>query len=135
MAKIISVAWTTPAVRARVKTRTTRDWDDAYALTFHKGDLVQLWDKNPRSHGKLICMVRLSAEPVKQMVGFLPIGDWAAEGFSYLQEHGFKCNGKTPVELASAWIDDPREAWVIRWEYLNDQTSQTPEKESEHGVN
>ena len=61
MAMIISVAWTAPAVRARAKFCTRRDWPDRYAALFHKGATVQLYDKTPRAGGKFICLVRLTA--------------------------------------------------------------------------
>jgi hypothetical protein len=118
MAKIISVAWTAPAVRARVKTCTRRSWPDSYAALFRKGDIVQLYDKTPRAGGKLICLAKLTADPVKIWTGPLPIGDWENEGFDYLTEHGFTCGKLTPKELVDSWIANPDFMWVIRFEYI-----------------
>lgn len=120
MARIISVAWTAPAVRARAKFCTRRDWPDSYARLFHEGDLVQLYDKTPRAGGKLICLVRLTVDPVKMAAWPLLPGDWEKEGFTWLTLHGFKCGKITITDLIESWISDPREMWVIRWEYLED---------------
>jgi hypothetical protein len=116
--RIISVAWTAPAVLARRKFCTRRDWPDSYAAQFHKGDIVQLYDKTPRIGGKLICFVRLTADPVKILTGYLPDGDWDNEGFQYLTENGYKCGKVSCAELVASWLANPKEMWVIRFEYL-----------------
>lgn len=64
--KIISFAWTTKVLLEGKKTVTRRDWNDKYAKTFHKGDIVQAYDKNPRCKGKKIAEIIITKEPYKQ---------------------------------------------------------------------
>lgn len=116
--KIISCAWTTPAVEARIKTCTRRGWPASYAKQFHKGDMVQLYDKLPRCHGKLICLARLTADPELQLSSKAPNMDWIAEGFQYLSSIRATVNGFTPEQLWKQWHDNPELLWVIRFEYI-----------------
>lgn len=120
MAKIISCAWTTPAVRARVKKCTRREWPESYARQFKAGDTIQLYDKTPRCGGKFICMVRLTAAPVLESSGLAPASDWFDEGFSFLTAAGATVNKMRPVDLWVSWFHEPRPLWVIRWEYLEE---------------
>ena len=50
--KIISFAWTTPALLAGRKTVTRRDWSDRYALLFHADDFVAGYNRSPRHGGR-----------------------------------------------------------------------------------
>ena len=57
--KIISFAWTIPAVLDGRKTVTRRKWTDKYARQFRVGHLVQAWDKSPRCGGKKIAIIQI----------------------------------------------------------------------------
>lgn len=115
--KIISCAWTTPAVEAHIKTCTRRGWPGHYAKQFHLGDMVQLYNKLPRCHGSLICLARLTADPILQSTAEAPETDWIAEGFQYLSSIGATVNGFTPEQLWAQWHDKPELLWVVRFEY------------------
>ena len=116
--KIISFAWTTPAVKARMKTCTRRDWADAYAARFHAGDLLQAYDKNPRNGGKPFGIVRLTRDPYQERCCDVPMDDWDNEGFGYLTGIGATVDGLKPIELWEQWKLDTSLIWVIRFEIV-----------------
>ena len=117
--RIISFAWTTPAIRARVKTCTRRDWKDGYAQQFHAGDLLAGYDRSPRFQGRHIAVVRLTMAPYKEGLYQLPDSDWQEEGFEYLTQIGAKVDGLTPRELWDIWKQSPKEAYVVRFEIVD----------------
>jgi hypothetical protein len=79
--KIIVFAWgTMPKVLDGTKTLTHRDWNDEYAKRFHKGDIVQAWDKNPRNGGQKRCLIRLTADPYKHWLHEVTDEDERREG-------------------------------------------------------
>ncbi len=103
--KIISFAWTTMAFLSGNKTETRRDWTDSYAKSFHKGDIVQAYDKNPRSGGKLIGLIKLTEEPSKQWLHDMTDADEVAEGHLWGSADKFReAMGKD------------REVWVIKFD-------------------
>ncbi len=116
---IISFAWTVPALLARRKSCTRRDWNATYAARFHKGDLVQAWDKSPRIGGKRIGTVRLTADPEQIPANALPPEDWENEGFAYLTEIGCTVHGKTPQDFWDGWLASPYKVWVVRFEIVD----------------
>ena len=116
--RIISFAWTTPALLAGRKTCTRREWDDGYARRFHAGDLIAAYDKSPRSGGKQVATIRLTSNPYKALTSDMPDSDWEAEGFAYLTEIGAKVNGHTPRELWDDWHRRPVTLWVVRFELV-----------------
>lgn len=94
MSRIISTAWTSPAVSdhalqvALAKTRTRRWWSDDYAARFHTGDTVDLWSRTPRVKGAhFIRTVTLARDPFKQPLADLTYKDFQLEGFSYLVKY------------------------------------------------
>ena len=115
--KRISFAWTTPAIKAREKTCTRRHWTDSYAQRFNKGDVLMAVESNYRTSN--ICQIRLTEKPVKEWTDTMPISDWAAEGFDYLDKMGMEVNGLTPRDFWKHWLDAPQKMWVVRFEYLN----------------
>jgi len=118
--RIISFAWTTPAVRAKVKTCTRREWDDAYAARFNAGNLLAGYDRNPRFHGQQITVVRLTCKPYKEPYCRVPATDWQAEGFAHLEQLGATVHGMTPGQFWQQWLDSPLEktCFVVRFEYV-----------------
>ena len=117
--KIISFAWTTPAIKARRKSCTRRDWADDYAARFKPGDLCQAWDKTPRCTGaKRIGTVRIISV-TKERYCDAPAVDWYNEGFQCLTELCATCNGAQPIHLWHAWHSNRETCWVARFEIVD----------------
>jgi hypothetical protein len=116
--KIISFSWTTPAVKARRKSVTRRDWDRGYAHTFQKGELVQAYDRSPRFGGKRFGMIGILEKPYVESTDQIPDSDWEAEGFAYLEGIGATMNGMTPRRLWDMWHLKPSFQWVVRFEII-----------------
>ncbi len=116
--RIISFAWTTPALIAGRKTVTRRDWDDAYAARWHEGDLAAVFDRSPRYGGHQVATIRLTEAPYKDSTATAPDSDWEAEGFAYLHEQGLKVDGLRPDVLWRAWRQHPQLLWVVRFELV-----------------
>ena len=126
--KIISFGWTAPAIVARAKTVTRREWDDRYAFRFRHGEIVQAFDRSPRYGGKRIALIRLTEIPYKENLANMPDGDYAAEGFEYLHKHpelispsGKKMFGDCGAWALNRWRKHGGEVWVIHFEYADDE--------------
>lgn len=87
MSKIVSFAYTTPALLANRKTCTRRHWSNPYARRFRQNEVVQGWDKLPRNHGKQVAWVRITVEPYQERMGMMPDSDYEAEGFAFFAEY------------------------------------------------
>ena len=116
--RIISFARTMPAILARRKTCTRREWNDNYALQCHKGDVVAGYDRNPRFGGRQICTIKLTENPYKDRYCALPYSDWVAEGFEYLEVIGATVGQLTPREIWGEWKNSAECCWVIRFEIV-----------------
>jgi hypothetical protein len=116
--KIISFSWTTPAVKARRKSVTRRDWDRGYAQSFQKGELVQAYDRSPRVGGKRFGTIRILEKPYVESTDEIPDSDWEGEGFAYLESIGASIDGTTPRGLWESWKLTPIFRWVIRFEIV-----------------
>jgi hypothetical protein len=117
--KIISFAWTTPALLAGAKTCTRRDWKMEYAFRFKKGDLCLAYDKQPRFGGKPVAIIRLTATPIFESTKRAPLSDYAAEGFSWLKAHGIMVIGKYDVDMLwKVWRMEGFDKWVVRFELV-----------------
>ncbi len=100
--RIISFSDTTEALLAGRKTVTRRQWKDTYAKTFHEGEYVQAYNKNPRNGGKPVAIIQLTQAPY--LDARLLTTDWEAEGFAYMEEHGLTLfGGKTPRQIWEHW--------------------------------
>lgn len=124
--KIISFAWTTPALVAGRKTVTRRRWKERFALGFNAGDEVQAYDKLARNHGSRVAIIRLTKAPYLEPYSAMPDFDYEAEGFNYFEEHP----GELPLDApwpAMNWgifesmrdPDDLDEVWVVRFELVH----------------
>ena len=114
--RIISFAKTTPALLAGRKTVTRREWKDSYAESFHEGELLQAWDRLPRTgKGKRIGTIRLTCAPYKERSDLITRKEFEAEGLEYLSmgENGII---DWPLELYRDWKWNPRDLWVVRFE-------------------
>jgi hypothetical protein len=116
--RIISFAWTTPALLAGRKTVTRRDWSHGYALRFHAGDDVAAYDRNPRHGGRQVATIRLTADPYRESTKAAAEEDYEGEGFAFLSGQGIKVDGLPPAVLWRAWHLYPETLWVIRFEVV-----------------
>ena len=126
--KIISFAYTTPALLARRKTVTRREWAQDYAQRFKPGEYIQAYDRSPRNRGKHVAIIRLTSvtwEPMSAM----PASDYEGEGFGYLYEHpellpktiwGEPVSREdfTPAAFAR-WQSRRDSMWVVRFELIS----------------
>jgi len=115
--RIISFAWTTPAVIKKIKTCTRREWDDNYASRFNAGDFLAGYDRNPRYEGSQITTIKLTEKPYKERYCDVPDSDWFTEGFEYLQSIGAKVRGFSPRQIWLEWKADTTQCYVVRFEY------------------
>lgn len=116
--KIISFSWTTPAVKARQKSVTRREWDDAFARRFSGGELCQAYDKSPRAGGKPFGLVRILVRPYLEPSNEIPGDDWKKEGFEYLTAIGARVNGRTPADIWRQWTLAPVMLYVVRFDIV-----------------
>lgn len=85
--KSISFGHTWPALVARAKSVTRRQWKAAQAKTFHAGDQVLALDKDRRAGGQPIAELRLVDDVRSERLIDMPDSDYAAEGFSWFHAH------------------------------------------------
>jgi hypothetical protein len=123
--KIISFAYTTPALLAGAKTVTRRDWNAEYAQSFRRGEVVQAYDRNPRFHGKHVANIRLTEGPPWEAMHLMPDSDYIAEGFAWLHEHqdqisqaGRRVFGTFSFADFERWRQQPGGMWVVRFELV-----------------
>ena len=119
MARIISFAWTVPALLDGHKTVTRRDWHADYAHRFKAGDTVLAYDRSPRVGGKQIATLFLTADPYWERGCDMPDADWLAEGFAFLDKRGIFLKGISPRELWGQMKAADDGVWVIRFEVVS----------------
>lgn len=113
---ILSFAWTTKAVRKRLKTVTRRDYSDAQMAKFKHGDLADAYDKLPRGGGKKIETIRIVSvhrEPISMMLSNRAYAEseWKKEG-------GAICWPTVEEFLQTPWKDTHGDPVRIEFEYL-----------------
>ena len=114
----ISFGWTSIALLLNCKTVIRRKWNDSYAVTFKKGDLLEAYDKQPRFGGKRIALLKLIKDPYKEWSNKIPDDDWFKEGMHVLESEGKTIKGMTPSMFWRRWFTDPEELWVIRFKLI-----------------
>lgn len=124
MSKIISFAWTHPALLAGAKTCTRRNWTYYWALGFRDGDLVQAWDRSPRVRSaKRIATIQLTGFPYLESLRDMPDADYYAEGFAWLAEHltTVPKEHKRDVSWESfeEWRCSDDSLWVVRFKLVD----------------
>lgn len=117
--KIISFAWTSPALLAGEKTCTRRRWSAKYARLFHKGDLVQAYSRTPQYGGKRIAIIRLTCDPYLEFTGQAPGDDFKAEGFYWMEENDILVRGVMPTYFWDQWREDNELVYVVRFEVVS----------------
>lgn len=123
--RIISFSYTTPALLAGRKSVTRREWSDKYAAGFHKGDLIQAYNRSPRNGGERVAYIELTQDPYRELTWDMPDEDYDREGFKYFAENP---DVEVPVTFApedgdwlehfKAWRREAEYLWVIRFELL-----------------
>jgi hypothetical protein len=116
--KIISFAWTTPALLAGSKCVTRREWDKKYAESFEAGEYVQAFDKSPRAGGKCVAIIELTQKPYLQGTDELVPDDWQNEGFAHLESIGAKCGESTARKIWDEWKLNPQILYVVRFKTI-----------------
>lgn len=123
--KIISFAWTTPALLAGAKTVTRRDWDDDYARRFTLGQEVLAYNRSPRHKGQAVARLRI-VSVTKEWDRDAPDDDYEAEGFAWMEAHpeslpkadrGFYL-GRVSRDAYDQWRRGSGWSWVCRFEVL-----------------
>ena len=117
--KEISFYWVLTAFLAGVKTVTRRDWNDNYAKTFKKGDLVAAFNKQRRFGGKRIATIELTKDPFKQSTAELTDEDWFAEGMDVLEGEDRLLDGLTPSDFWLRWKTEPVDLWVVNFRIVS----------------
>jgi hypothetical protein len=114
---IISFAWTTPALLAGAKTMTRRNWNVTHARKFHAGDIVDAWDRAPRTgKGRKVATIRITRDPHLEWSTDFTEADYDREGFVWLRANG---QGETVAEVMKSWADDRRLIWVVEFELVD----------------
>lgn len=120
--KIMSFAWTTPALIAGKKTCTRRAWKADYARRFKKGDSIAAYDRSPRFGGHQVATIRLTCDPCYEPMVDMPDSDYEKEGFAYLNENRHLLPKSMPYDVSPAgfrdWQNDGSSMWVIRFEMV-----------------
>lgn len=121
---IISFAWTTPALLAGAKTMTRRDWKHEHAAKFTVGQIVDAWDRSPRTgEGRKVATIRITREPRRESTAFVGDDDFDREGFRWLYFHGTAEDRRTVDTIWTQWRFAPREVWVVEFEVVSDERS------------
>lgn len=114
MMKVISFAWTTPALVAGHKTVTRRDWQHDYARRFVAGERVQAFNRSPRHGGAAVAIIEI-VSCIYESEGEMPDADYAGEGFEYLAAHPdlLPKTGQfsDPERVSREWFDEYR-SWT-----------------------
>ena len=117
--KIISFAWTTPALIAGAKTVTRREWTASYARTFYRQDFVRAYDRSPRAGGKQVGTIELTVCPYQEHVGLTHADEYRYEGLAWMEEHGLKMpSGLSPLEFWKEWQRQNPLVWVVRFKLV-----------------
>lgn len=118
---IISFGWTSPAIIARRKNVTRREWDPRYADRFYEGQVCDAWNTSPRNvrgNPRKIATIKLTAKPYLEEARLAPDEDWEGEGFAYLTEIGRMVHGHTPEAMWRGWKINNPALWVVRFEIV-----------------
>ena len=81
--KSISFGHTWPALVARAKSVTRREWKASHAKSFRAGDQVLALDRDRRAGGQPIAELRLVDDVRPERMIEMPDSDYAAEGFAW----------------------------------------------------
>jgi hypothetical protein len=114
---IIAFAWTSPALIARAKDTTRRDWTADYAKRWKAGQIAQAYDNGPRRGGKKIGEIRLTQAPHLERTRFMPDADYRREGLEWLDRHPQCIPANRHIDF-QAWKEADERLYVICFEIL-----------------
>lgn len=131
MPRIISFGWTWPAIVAKEKTCTRREWSDKYALSFKSGEICRAWDFSPRSgHGKWIADIKIK-DVYFQNTSCMLYADYQDEGFDFLDGHkhlipqvkgsplmNYMDDDRPCRRFMVDWRKERKDVWVVRFEVM-----------------
>lgn len=116
---IISFSWTSPALISGHKTVTRRDWTAAHAAKFHACDLVDAWDRSPRTgKGRKVATIRITREPWRGSTAFVRVEDYDREGFRWLSVHGSPEDRGRVQTIWTQWRFAPQMLYVVEFELV-----------------
>ena len=120
---IISFGWIAPAILARRKTKTRRDWKPSHRAKFRAGRIVAAYDKDPRYGGKKIGEIRLTSDARLEAMSCMPDEDYEAEGFAYLNDHPDLVPKSMPIDVSpegfNAWRESGESMTVVEFEIVS----------------
>jgi len=116
----ISMAYVTPAFVTGNKTVTRRDWALRTVGMFEYGTKVLVWNKQARFGGEPIGVLELTENPFKQKTSKMPVSDYVAEGFAYIDEMLWEMGDESkPLEnLFFYWQRSDQYLSVIKFKTL-----------------
>ena len=117
----ISFGWTSPAVKARRKGATRRDWKDSHAKKFKPGDLFKMYDKDPRYGG--VCFGLGSIRSIfKEPIADMPDSDYEDEGFAFLFQNLHLVPKSMPIDVSpegfNAWRDSGAIYYTVTFDII-----------------
>ena len=104
---IISFAWTITPLMKGLKTCTRRRWSDVqfdrWVKAWREGRHIhQAWDALPFVGGVYRCDIRLTCEPYKEKLAYMPESDLIAEGNLWANKNEFiELFGGDPEEVVA----------------------------------
>lgn len=126
MSRIISFAWTAPALICGRKTVTRRNWKPRFADGVRRGDLIQAYDWPPFLDGEKIATIRIAEKPTIELMQHAPDSDYEAEGFAFLNENPHlipkaaikNVVGDASMEAFDRWRRNGSSMYVVRFELV-----------------
>lgn len=113
---IISMAWTSAAFLSGRKHCTRRSWNASYAAHFHKGQICDSYNRNPRNGGKKIGSLRLISAPYLQYTHLMTEQDYEDEGLRWMEENNILIRGLQPRQFFDDWKTADEEVYVVRFD-------------------
>jgi hypothetical protein len=112
--------WEAPALLAGAKTVVRHGWTARTARRYRAGQLVLACTGDLRQRGRPLAILRLTGDPVYELLAAMPSADYAAEGWAWLYTHpealwrGSTRNDFSPTAFAG-WRSRMGSVWVIRF--------------------
>ena len=121
MARAISMAYVTPSVVARRKSKTRRTWKKEYAKRFKAGDVLDATSQQYRFGGVHVADIELKEDPYLEN-----IGDWAGreeelyeeEGFAFMEDTNIVPEHAPLLKLACGWVQSFETFYVVPFKTL-----------------
>lgn len=117
---IVSFAHTTAALLCGSKTATRRAWSPSHAARFRPGDLVDAWDRSPRTRlGHKVATIRISRAPYLQPTHLTTPEDFHREGFAWIRDYGTPAARELVSRIWREWHEQPSEMYVVEFELVS----------------